>query len=134
TGGATRMLFDAENAAAVATAAPPAHAPGSYWSYSSGTTNIISALIRDVIDSDSAYAALPYDALFDRIGMTSAVLEVDPSGTFVGSSFMYATARDWARFGLLFLRDGVWQGERILPEGWVEFSTTPAPTAPLGQY
>lgn len=68
------------------------------------------------------------------IGMRSAVMEPDPSGTFVGSSYTFATPRDWARFGLLYLRDGIWQGERILPEGWVECSCTPTPKAPQGQY
>jgi len=68
--------------------------------------------------------------LFDRIGMTSAVLELDPSGTFVGSSFMFATARDWARFGQLYLQDGVYDGERVLPKGWVAYSTTPTQGAP----
>jgi CubicO group peptidase (beta-lactamase class C family) len=62
--------------------------------------------------------------------MRSAIMEPDPSGTFVGSSFMYATARDWARFGLLYLNDGVWMDERILPKGWVMYSTTPTPHAP----
>ncbi len=66
--------------------------------------------------------------------MTSAVFEPDPSGTFVGSSYLTATPRDWARFGLLYLQDGIWQGQRILPEGWVTYSATPAPSAPRGQY
>lgn len=133
-GAATRMLFDADDAAAVASASPLVHEPGTTWSYSSATTNIISSLIRATLGSDPEYIGFPRHALFDRIGMASAVLEPDPSGTFVGSSFMYATARDWARFGLLFLRDGVWNGERILPEGWVDYSVTPTPAAPLGQY
>lgn len=134
TGGATRMLFDADTAAAVAARSPSADAPGRRWSYSSGTTNIISSLIRDAFASPADYHAFPRTALFDPIGMRSAVMETDPSGTFVGSSFMYATARDWARFGLLYLRDGVIDGRRILPEGWVRYSVTPAPAAPLGQY
>ena len=66
--------------------------------------------------------------------MYHTLLEPDASGTFVGSSYGYASARDWARFGLLFLNDGVWNGEQILPEGWVKYSTTPAPAAPIGQY
>jgi len=133
-GGATRMLFDAFDAAAVAAASPLAQPPGTHWEYSSATTNIISRLIRDAIGNDAEYAAFPRRALFDRIGMTSAIFEPDPSGTFVGSSFLYATARDWARFGMLYLEDGVWNGQRILPEGWVQYSVTPAPAAPLGKY
>jgi CubicO group peptidase (beta-lactamase class C family) len=66
--------------------------------------------------------------------MRSAVWETDASGTFIGSSYLYATARDYARFGLLYLNDGVWQGERILPEGWVAYSTTPTAAAPKGRY
>jgi CubicO group peptidase (beta-lactamase class C family) len=66
--------------------------------------------------------------------MRSAVMEPDAAGTFVASSFMYATARDWARFGLLYLNDGAWNGERVLPDGWVAYSTAPAPAARRGQY
>ena len=134
TGAVPRMLFDSHDAAATAAASPLAHEPGTVWSYSSGTSNIISALVRDVFTTDEEYLAFPRRSLFDRIGMTTAVLEPDPAGTFVGSSFMYASARDWARFGLLFLRDGTWDGERILPAGWVRYSVTPAPAAPAGQY
>ena len=72
--------------------------------------------------------------LFDRVGMSSALIEPDSSGTFVGSSYGIATPRDWARFGLLYLQDGVWKGERILPEGWVAYSATPTAKAPRGEY
>lgn len=107
--------------------------PGSRWRYSSGTTNIITYAMRRIV-GEADYASFPRRALFDRIGMTSAVMESDASGTFIGSSFMYATARDWARVGLLYLRDGVWAGERILPEGWVRYARTPAPAVPRGEY
>jgi CubicO group peptidase (beta-lactamase class C family) len=133
-GGATRMLFVAPDAAAVAAASGLSHEPGAHWSYSSATTNIISAVVRSTFRSQEDYLAFPRRALFEPTGMSSAVLEPDPAGTFVGSSFMYATARDWARFGLLYLEDGVWNGERILPEGWVEYSVSPAAAAPLGRY
>jgi len=125
------MLFEKNDAAAFAAAKPLEAEPDSRWSYSSGTTNIVSRLIRKAVPgSQQDYLAFPRRHLFDKIGMKSAVIEPDPSGTFVGSSFMYATARDWARFGLLYLNDGVWEGERILPHGWVRYSTTPTPGAP----
>jgi CubicO group peptidase (beta-lactamase class C family) len=107
--------------------------PGTKWSYSSGTTNIISRIIRQVV-GNANYVDLPRRALFQRIGMNSAIIEQDASGTFVGSSFMYATARDWAMFGQLYLQDGVWGGQRILPEGWVKFTTTPALQVPDKEY
>jgi CubicO group peptidase (beta-lactamase class C family) len=66
--------------------------------------------------------------------MRSAVLETDASGTLVGSSLLYASARDFARLGLLFLHDGVWQGERLLPEGWVGYTLTPTKSAPDESY
>jgi CubicO group peptidase (beta-lactamase class C family) len=107
--------------------------PGSYFYYSSGNTNILSRMIRQ-ITGDSLYYAFPYTQLFYRIGMQSAVMEPDASGSFVGSSYMYATARDWARFGLLYENDGVWLGERILPANWVKETSTPAPGASEGEY
>jgi len=81
------------------------------------------------------YAEFPRRALFDKIGMTSsALIETDASGAFIGSSFGYATARDWARLGMLYINDGVWEGQRILPEGWVAYTRTPAPADPLKRY
>ena len=127
------MLLGAHDVAAYASSQPLEAPPGTRWSYSSGTTNIIAGAMRRAV-GDKAYPTFPRRALFDRIGMHSAVLETDASGTFIGSSFMYATARDWARLGQLYLDDGLWRGERILPEGWVAYSRTPAPAAPNGQY
>lgn len=107
--------------------------PGEVFQYSSGTTNILSKIIRQKT-GDSAYYKFPYEKFFYKIGMNSMVLEPDPSGTFVGSSYAFGTARDWSRLGLLYLNDGYWLGERILPEGWVEFTTTPSRAAKKGEY
>jgi CubicO group peptidase (beta-lactamase class C family) len=99
------------------------HRPGEVFNYSSGSVNILSGIIRRTLD-EKDYYRWPYEQLFFKIGMYHAVLEPDAGGTFVGSSYCYATARDWARFGLLYLYDGIWRGQRILPEGWVRFTRT----------
>ncbi len=130
----TQMLFAIGDKAHFAADKPLAYPPGTDWSYSSGTSVIIAGILRQTFPEKRAYLRLPHQALFEPLGMTSAVLMPDASGTFVGSSFLYATARDWARFGLLFLRDGVWNGRRILPEGWVAYSLKPTADAPNGQY
>jgi CubicO group peptidase (beta-lactamase class C family) len=134
---ATAMLFESHSSAHVAMAKPLAAAPDTVWSYSSGTSNVLAWIVREAVEREggwSAYASFPRRVLFDPIGMTSAVMEPDASGTFVASSFMHATARDWARFGLLHLHDGVWQGQRILPEGFVAYVSTATKTAPIGEY
>lgn len=118
------MLWARGDTGAFAAAKPLAHPPGERWEYASGTTNILARAMRDRLGAD--YAAFPRRALFGPAGMASAVLEPDAAGTFVGSSFMYATARDWTRLGLVFLGDGLWQGERILPAGWARAAATPA--------
>lgn len=122
-----RMLLEADDMAAYVASRDLVAAPGSRWAYASGTSLIIARVIRNVIGNDSLYIRFPREALFDRVGMTSAVIETDAAGTLVGSSLMYATARDWARFGQLYLNDGMWNSERILPEGWVKFTRAPAP-------
>lgn len=132
--GVTQMLYNTSDMAAYAAAKPLVAPPDTVWNYSSGTANILSRIVRDLVDGDiTDYWAFPRDALFSRIGVGSAVLEPDASGTFVGSSYMYASARDWARFGLLYLNDGVWAGQRILPEGWVDYARTPTPPS-QGEY
>jgi hypothetical protein len=105
---------------------PVAYPAGTHWYYSSGATNIVSYLIRKKFNNDSLYYVFANNKLFNKIGAPDAVLEVDPTGTRIGSSYLYATARDYARFGLLFENDGVFNGERILPEGWVKYTTTVA--------
>jgi hypothetical protein len=117
------MLFKEANMGAYAANSSLRHSPGQVFNYSSGTANILSLILRKAIGEDYYYR-FPYEQLFEKIGMYSAVLEPDASGTFVGSSYCYATARDWARFGLLYLHDGIWNGQRILPEGWVKWTTT----------
>ena len=132
---AVSMFYDSYDFAAYAASKPLVAEPGSTWLYSSGTANIVARIVRRAAESvDENYYAFIYRELFDRIGMHSVVFEPDPSGTFVGSSYALATARDWARFGLLYLQDGVWNGERILPQGWVAYSVTPTPGAPRGEY
>jgi CubicO group peptidase (beta-lactamase class C family) len=122
----TLMLHCEKDMGEFAMERPLAFPTGSHWYYSSGSTNIVSRLIRRQFENDSSYYVFANNQLFNKIGMPDAVFEVDPSGTRVGSSYLYATARDYARFGLLFQNDGVFNGERILPEGWVKYSTTPA--------
>jgi CubicO group peptidase (beta-lactamase class C family) len=132
---ATAMLFLSRSTSAYAERKPLAHPPGSVWSYSSGSSNLLSGILRESFAGNTpAYHRFPREALFDRIGMRSAVLETDAAGTFVASSFAYATARDWARFGLLHAQDGVWRGERVLPIGWVARIRQPTPPAPQGSY
>lgn len=106
--------------------------PGTHWYYSSGTTNIVSRLIRSKFASDSLYYSFADKELFNKIGMPDAVFETDASGTYVGSSYLWASARDYARFAYLFMHDGMFNGERILPEGWVKYSTTPASSSDGG--
>ena len=120
------MLYDEHDTAGYAASRPLASAPGAVWSYSSGTSNILSAIIRGAVGNDR-YHAWPREALFDPIGMTSALLEPDGAGTFVLSSYMVATARDWARYGQLWLDGGRIDGRNVLAPDWIEFSTAPTP-------
>ena len=103
--------------------------PGSKYVYSSGTTNLVTKILARALGekpgSTDAMSKFMQDRLFDPLGMRSAVPRFDASGNFVGSSYVYATARDFARFGYLYLTDGMWNGSRLLPEGWVDYSRTP---------
>ena len=129
----TRMLYKTGAASTYAINKAYSTEADSTWIYSSGTSNIISQYLRNKINNDEVYHKFPYLELFKKIGASSFYYETDASGTFVGSSFGYATTRDWAKFGLLYLNDGMVNGERILPEGWVKYSAKPA-KASKGQY
>jgi CubicO group peptidase (beta-lactamase class C family) len=122
----TVMLYCKNDFARFAYDQPLKYPIGSKWQYSSGSVNIINHLMRKSLNNDAEYYSFANTRLFNKIGMPDAVFEVDAAGNQVGSSYFYATARDYARFGLLYLHDGVFNGERILPEGWVKYSTTPA--------
>ncbi|MCE7991107.1 MAG: serine hydrolase [Roseivirga sp.] len=130
---ATNMLFKDASMAATAASVSTAAAPDEVWNYSSGTSNIISQIVREAV-SDESYWSFPQHELFHKIGISSGTWEPDASGTFVGSSYLWMTPRDYARFGLLYLNDGIWNEERILPEGWVDYSSAPTPAAPRGTY
>jgi CubicO group peptidase (beta-lactamase class C family) len=115
-----------DDAGAYAANKPAIHPPDQHWAYSSGTTNIICRLLRDVVGNGSTgMCAFMEEHLFGPLGMRTPTPRFDTSGTFVGSSFLFAIPQDFARFGYLYLRDGVWDGERILPEGWVDYARTP---------
>lgn len=119
---ATQMLFRPGSVAGFAAARELAVAPGTRWSYSSGTTNLLCGVAHE---ASGLGPELAHQLVFAPLGLASAVLEPDATGQLVCSSFPYLTARDWARFGQWYLQDGVWEGTRLLPEGWVAASTTP---------
>lgn len=128
TSDALPMLFGKERGdmAAFAASKPLEYPPGTRFAYASGTTNLLSGLLRDAVGGDRvSYLRFMNDRLFAPIGMTSAEPEFDERGTFVGSSWLHATARDWARLGLLLVRGGVWDGQTVLPPGWVDYMRTP---------
>jgi CubicO group peptidase (beta-lactamase class C family) len=125
----------ATDTAAFATGAPLAHPPGSHWAYSTASTAIVAYLVgRAVGGGRDGMLTFMHDQLFAPLGMRSAVPEFDLAGTFEGGMFVHATARDYARFGLLYLRNGIWDGEQILPTGWVDFARTRAPPPNNGVY
>jgi len=119
---------------------PLDHPPGEIMSYASGTTNIVARALAKALDVDAAgFEAFMRARLFEPLGMLSPVPKFDAAGTFIGSSFCFCSARDFARFGLLYLRGGVWEGEQLLPPGWVDYARTRTaskddPAAPYGAH
>jgi CubicO group peptidase (beta-lactamase class C family) len=125
----TRMLYLEPDTAGFAYAQPLAHPIGELWSYSSGTANIVARIVQGIADGST----LVQDRLFIPLGMKSAVIEPDEHGTLVGSSYMYADARDWARFAQFLLQNGEWQGQQMLPNGYIDMMAAPV-AASHGQY
>ena len=132
---ATEMLYHTKNMAKYAASRPMAAASDTRWNYSSGSANIVAWLVKEAVGGTLVdFNDFAINELFAPIAAHSAIIEPDASGSFVGSSYMFASPRDWARMGLLYLNDGVWHGKRLLPDGWVTYATTPTPKAPMGQY
>ncbi len=121
----TRMLFIEPDMSRVQLEKKLVGTPDNSWNYSSGTTNMLSGFIRSKFKSHQEYLDYWYTELIDRIGMYSMLIETDYSGNYVGSSYAWATARDWGKFGLLYLKKGNWNGEQIFNPSWVDFSKTP---------
>ncbi|BDX06228.1 serine hydrolase domain-containing protein [Planctobacterium marinum] len=121
----TRMLFTAYSASDVALTATAEKSPGSYFSYSSGTTNILIRWMRDELGSNQALLDFFHNEILQPLSMADTTFEVDPSGVYVGSSYIFATARDWAKMGFLMLRNGTWQGQQLLQKDWVSAAQKP---------
>ncbi len=139
TSGDDHMLFytDAINVFEHAVSFPLGSPPNTHWAYRNCDPMTLNKIVRETVEArGEEYLSFPQRALFDRISMGAVTLETDRWGNAINIGYDYLTPRDWGRFGLLHLHDGVWQptGERILPEGWVDFVRTPAPADPGKHY
>jgi CubicO group peptidase (beta-lactamase class C family) len=126
------LLYGTGDGAAFAAAKPLAMAPGATFHYASGTTEILSRIVAG--KAGEGYPLFAERTLFAPLGMAGTLIEPDAAGTPMGACCVWATARDWTRFGLLYLNEGVREGRRILPADWVRYSRTPAPAAKAEQY
>jgi len=126
---ATVMLMQSDDMFSSVAGCELAHEPGTFWNYSSGDANLLSGLLRKAIGDEDEYLGYAYTRLFHRIGMLNTLVETDASGLFVASSFSYGSTRDWARFGLLFLNNGIFEGDTVLTPEWVEYMKIPAPAS-----
>jgi CubicO group peptidase (beta-lactamase class C family) len=121
------MLFGEgkEDMAAYTAQLPLAHEPNTFFNYSSGTTNVLSRIVADIVGYGEAYREYLDHRLFHPLGMTSAVATFDPTGVFVASSYVHANALDFAKFGLLYLRGGEWDGKQLISRAWVDTAQVP---------
>ena len=121
----TKMLFLSEDMSKPQIDKPLVGKPNSTWNYSSGTTNMLSGILRKQFKTHQEYLDFWYSALIDKIGMNSMLVETDMAGNYVGSSYSWATVRDWSKFGLLYLNKGNWNGEQVFDESWAKYVATP---------
>lgn len=126
---ATKMLFRSEDMTKAQIDKPLVGKPNATWNYSSGTTNLLSGILRKQFKTHQEYLDFWYSALIDKIGMHSMLVESDMAGNYVGSSYSWATTRDWAKFGLLYLHKGNWNGEQLFDENWAKYVATPTNTS-----
>lgn len=129
---ATKMLFLSRNMGNIQRDKPLVGKPNETWNYSSGTTNLLSNILRMQFKTHQEYLDFWYTNLIDKIGMNSMLIEADLDGNYVGSSYGWATPRDWAKFGLLYLHNGNWNGTELFDKNWVDYATTPTPTSDNG--
>jgi CubicO group peptidase (beta-lactamase class C family) len=125
----TKMLFLEKDMTKAQEVKPLKYATNASWNYSSGTSNLLSGILRTQFKSHQAYLDFWYTDFIDKIGMNSMLLETDMNGTYVGSSYAWGTARDWGKFGLLYLHKGNWNGTQLFSKDWVDYATTPTPTS-----
>ncbi len=121
------VYFAGQDARSAAATTQLEEEPGARWKYANNDTLLLLLGLRQALGDDLQYLRYPYDKLMSQIGMNHTWMEIDHAGNFIGSSQVYTTARDLARFGLLYLQDGLWNGERILPAGWAAYVAAPAP-------
>lgn len=126
---ATKMLYLTDDMAKSQIEKKLIGKPNESWNYSSGTTNLLSGILRKQFATHQEYLDFWYTALIDKIGMNSMVVETDIKGNYIGSSYAWATARDWAKLGLLYLHNGNWKGTKIFNKEWVKYATNPTPTS-----
>ncbi len=125
----TKMLFIEPKMSKVQLEKQFAGKPNESWNYSSGTTNLLSEFIRNRFGTHQEYLDFWYTEFIDKIGMHSMLIETDYSGTYVGSSYGWATTRDWAKYGQFYLQNGMWNGEQIINKSWVDFTKEPTNTS-----
>ena len=122
---ATKMLYLSEDMTKPQIDKPLIGKPNASWNYSSGTSNLLSGILRQQFKTHQEYLDFWYSALIDKIGMHSMLIETDMAGNYIGSSYAWATTRDWAKFGLLYLHQGNWNGEQLFDESWAKYVATP---------